>query len=210
MAFFLNYVVNKKIFLWYNTLRNGVFMEQFKKIYTFENCSNELFALGPDNKNINLLSELLNINIVARHQDIFVLEDVDEVKLVQILDVLEKLSCKQIYLSAKDIKLISNSIKDELTEDLLSFFEEREVFINTSTGKSIIPRTLNQYKYLKLLEKNNIVFAVGTAGTGKTFLGIMFAAKMFKSKLVKKILLVRPIVEAGEKLGFLPGDLKEK
>lgn len=126
MAFFLNYVVNKKIFLWYNTLRNGVFMEQFKKIYTFENCSNELFALGPDNKNINLLSELLNINIVARHQDIFVLEDVDEVKLVQILDVLEKLSCKQIYLSAKDIKLISNSIKDELTEDLLSFLKKEK------------------------------------------------------------------------------------
>lgn len=185
-------------------------MEQFKKIYTFKNCNNELFALGPENKNINLLSTIMGIDIVARHQDILIPQKNDETMLVQILTILENLSCKQIYLSNKDIKTIANSIYDGSRNEIIAFFEEREVFINTNSGKSIIPRSLNQYKYLKSLEKNDIVFGIGTAGTGKTFLAIMFAAKLYKSKKIKKIFLVRPIVEAGEKLGFLPGDMKEK
>ena len=185
-------------------------MEQFKKIYTFQNCNNELFALGPENKNIDFISSIVNIEIVARHQDIFIPEKEDETKLIEILNILESLACKQIYLSFKDIKIIVNSIDNGTKNDIISFFEDREVFINTDSGKNIIPRSINQYKYLKSLEKNDIVFSIGSAGSGKTFLAIMFAAKIYKMKKVRKIFLVRPIVEAGEKLGFLPGDMKEK
>ena len=89
----------------------------------------------------------------------------------------------------------------ELTEDFIAI---------TAKGRPVRPKTLGQKAYLKAIQKNSITFGVGPAGTGKTYLAVAMAVKAFKSKDVERIILTRPAVEAGEKLGFLPGDLQSK
>ena len=89
----------------------------------------------------------------------------------------------------------------ELTEDFIAI---------TAKGRPVRPKTLGQKAYLKAIQKNSITFGVGPAGTGKTYLAVAMAVKAFKSKDVERIILTRPAVEAGEKLGFLPGDLQDK
>ena len=88
--------------------------------------------------------------------------------------------------------------------------DEKVKFVTTYNGKVIRPKNQSQYQYYKLLEKNTIVFAMGAAGTGKTYLAVAFGINLLKFKKVNKIIITRPIVEAGENLGFLPGELKEK
>ncbi len=111
----------------------------------------------------------------------------------------------------KGIEIDEEKIKD--IKSLLSLDEsdssKLNLFIQTKKRK-IIPRSINQKKYFKLLNEKNIIFAIGPAGTGKTFLAVAKAVAALQSGRVNKIILSRPAVEAGEKLGFLPGDLKEK
>ena len=85
-----------------------------------------------------------------------------------------------------------------------------EVVLTTSRGKSIKAKTLGQQQYIQAVRQNDIVFAIGPAGTGKTYLAVVMAVEALRKKAVGRIVLVRPAVEAGEKLGFLPGDLQEK
>ena len=95
-----------------------------------------------------------------------------------------------------------NNKQDEIKENIK--------FVTTYNGKIIRPKNKSQYDYYKLLENNTIVFALGAAGTGKTYLAVAYGVAMLKLKKVNKIIVTRPIVEAGENLGFLPGELKEK
>lgn len=111
--------------------------------------------------------------------------------------------------------LVKNSIERILTSDDLGALEEPEgkggdVLVHGVNGRLIRPQTANQRKLIDLMKKNDMVFAIGPAGTGKTYTGVALAVKALKEKQVKRIILTRPAVEAGENLGFLPGDLKEK
>ena len=123
-----------------------------------------------------------------------------------------KLSLEKLFDEAKKgIEIDEDKIKDIkslLTLDIDDDFKQ-DFFIQTKK-KKIIPRSQNQKKYFELLNNKNIVFAIGPAGTGKTFLAVAKAVSCLQKGLIKKIILSRPAVEAGEKLGFLPGDLKEK
>src|SRR5688500_3645062 len=85
-----------------------------------------------------------------------------------------------------------------------------DVMINSDKGAEIKPKTVNQKKLVQLVKDNDLVFALGPAGTGKTYISVALAVKALKNKNVKKLIITRPAVEAGENLGFLPGDLKEK
>ncbi|MFN6375017.1 MAG: PhoH family protein [Chitinophagia bacterium] len=98
------------------------------------------------------------------------------------------------------------------TESIDNFVEKNphEVLVFGPNGKSVRARTQNQKKMVSMAEKNDIIFAIGPAGTGKTYTAVALAVRALKNKMVKKIILTRPAVEAGESLGFLPGDLKEK
>ena len=87
---------------------------------------------------------------------------------------------------------------------------EEDIIVHGVNGKIIRPQTPNQVKLVELMHQNDMVFAVGPAGTGKTYVGVALAVKALKEKQVRRIILTRPAVEAGENLGFLPGDLKEK
>ncbi|MBP5445609.1 MAG: PhoH family protein [Acholeplasmatales bacterium] len=115
---------------------------------------------------------------------------------------------KHAQISIQDITYILK-MKDNL-EELKNLYLNRKPIISNYFGKPIYPKTLNQINYINLINDNDIIFSTGKAGSGKTFLAIVLAVKMLKEGKIKRIILTRPAVEAGESLGFLPGDLKEK
>ena len=160
---------------------------------------------GVSDSNIQLLEKINNVKIEYRGNVVKISGNklsIQETKLS-----LEKLfdeAKKGIEIDEEKIK----DIKSLLTLDIDDDFKQ-DFFIQTKK-KKIIPRSQNQKKYFELLNNKNIVFAIGPAGTGKTFLAVAKAVSCLQKGLIKKIILSRPAVEAGEKLGFLPGDLKEK
>ena len=160
---------------------------------------------GVSDSNIHLLEKMNNVKIEYRGNVVKISGNklsIQETKLS-----LEKLfdeAKKGIEIDEEKIK----DIKSLLTLDIDDDFKQ-DFFIQTKKRK-IIPRSQNQKKYFELLNNKNIVFAIGPAGTGKTFLAVAKAVSCLQKGLIKKIILSRPAVEAGEKLGFLPGDLKEK
>lgn len=110
-------------------------------------------------------------------------------------------------------RLTENNIDNLMMEDgskLLVTEEGKEILVHGNHGAKIIAKTINQRKLVEAVSKNDMVFAVGPAGTGKTYTAVALAVRALKAKEVKRIILTRPAVEAGENLGFLPGDLKEK
>ena len=159
---------------------------------------------GPDNRRLNLLKESFpDIKFVGRGENLKI--SGEEVALER----LEEL----IGMIVEEIDRVGTMDEQKL-EELLSNktekIEENVVILHGSRGNIISPRTAGQRKIYRSAGKNDLVFATGPAGTGKTYLSVAIAVKALKEKQVKKIVLTRPAVEAGENLGFLPGDLKEK
>ncbi len=160
---------------------------------------------GIADSNIQLLEKINNVKIEYRGNIVKISGNKLSIQET-------KLSLEKLFDEAKKgIEIDEDKIKDIkslLTLDIDDDFKQ-DFFIQTKK-KKIIPRSQNQKKYFELLNSNNIVFAIGPAGTGKTFLAVAKAVSCLQKGLIKKIILSRPAVEAGEKLGFLPGDLKEK
>ena len=170
------------------------------------NDNNILSSLfGVADSNIQLLEKINNVKIEYRGNIVKISGPKSSIQETKI--ALEKLFDE----AKKGIEIDEEKIKD--TKSLLALDNDnnsqQDLFIQTKK-RTIIPRSLNQKIYFKLLNKKNIVFAIGPAGTGKTFLAVAKAVSYLKKGLINKIILSRPAVEAGEKLGFLPGDLKEK
>ena len=160
---------------------------------------------GVSDSNIQLLEKINNVKIEYRGNVVKISGNKLSIQET-------KLSLEKLFDEAKKgIEIDEEKIKDVkslLTLDIDDDFK-KDFFIQTKKRK-IIPRSQNQKKYFELLNNNNIVFAIGPAGTGKTFLAVAKAVSCLQKGLIKKIILSRPAVEAGEKLGYLPGDLKEK
>lgn len=141
----------------------------------------------------------------------------DEIKVSGPLSEIEAFE-EKLAIVIRQIKQYSNTTDDEIAVLLETEIEPTkdtgeytsEVLVHGVKGKVIKPRTENQKALVRAVEKNDIVFAIGPAGTGKTYTGVAMAVRALKKKEVRKIILARPAVEAGESLGFLPGDLKEK
>ena len=163
---------------------------------------------GPQNKNIKVLkNNFPNIKIVARGSQIKAYGKIED------LSELEIRVNKIINYFLKYNILSDNEIETLLTKsdlELETSSESHKPILHGVSGRVIKARTLNQRKIIDSVNNNNMVFAIGPAGTGKTYTGIALAVKALKNKTVKKIILTRPAIEAGENLGFLPGDLKEK
>ena len=160
---------------------------------------------GVSDSNIQLLEKINNVKIEYRGNVVKISGNKLSIQET-------KLSLEKLFDEAKKgIEIDEDKIKDIkslLTLDIDDDFKQ-DFFIQTKK-KKIIPRSQNQKKYFELLNNKNIVFAIGPAGTGKTFIAVAKAVSCLQKGLIKKIILSRPAVEAGEKLGFLPGDLKEK
>ena len=164
---------------------------------------------GEQNVNIEKLKELFpKLKIVARGNKIKAFGD------EEVLEEFDKRIAMLLDHFAKYNKLDENVIErvflSRSKEDYETSENSNEVLVHGVNGRKIKPQTANQRKLVQLMYKNDMLFAVGPAGTGKTYTGVALAVKALKEKQVRKIILTRPAVEAGEKLGFLPGDLKEK
>ncbi|MCF6307377.1 MAG: PhoH family protein [Flavobacteriaceae bacterium] len=164
---------------------------------------------GQQNVNIEKLKELFpKLKIVARGNKIKAFGD------EEVLEEFDKRLAMLLEHFAKYNKIDENVIERVILSRGRDEYETTEgsgaVLVHGVNGRKIKAQTANQRKLVELMSKNDMVFAVGPAGTGKTYTGVALAVKALKDKQVRKIILTRPAVEAGEKLGFLPGDMKEK
>ncbi len=162
---------------------------------------------GEFDSKVRTLEELLNVNIVFRDNGIKIIgsspENISKAeKTIKILHDMEK---KKLDIDEHTIRYIVETLEDEEIRSL-----ENDVIFITHRGKQVKPKTLGQKRYINAIMNNTIVFGIGPAGTGKTYLAMAMAVHYLKKKEVSKIILTRPAVEAGEKLGFLPGDLQTK
>lgn len=160
---------------------------------------------GVKNKNLDLIKALSpKVQIVARGNVIKAIGDEEDICALE-----------ESILALEKHLLKYNSLKEEIIIDIIrgkkkNWVDPKDVIVYTIQGKPIGPRSENQKKMVVSFEKNDMVFAIGPAGSGKTYTAIALAVKALKEKRIRKIILSRPAVEAGEKLGFLPGDMKEK
>ncbi|HXA00597.1 MAG TPA: PhoH family protein [Cytophagaceae bacterium] len=177
-----------------------------EKIITLDNITLIDF-LGIENKVIKEISSAFpKSKIVARGNQIKLIGSVKEIDVIEeIVDGLITYYHKYGKLSDK---IVHNFIMKE--EEVSEQVSDKDVILFGHKGNVIKPKSPNQKKLVTAVQKNELVFAVGPAGTGKTYISVALAVRALKNKEVKKIIITRPAVEAGENLGFLPGDLKEK
>jgi len=182
------------------------------KLNSFSKDSNIMMnILGEYDKNLKALRYFYMEDIVCTNDSINttaeepLLSEID-----RLFSLLIKLSLNKIALRERDVTYIASAIKEFDEDEIFSFYLNREEIVKNINGKSIYPKTLSQVEYLKELNKNELILSFGPAGVGKTYLAVCDAVKRYKSGQFQKIILSRPIVEAGESLGYLPGEIKEK
>ena len=175
-----------------------------ERIYILESVDPVIFY-GVNNVNMQLIKTLFpKLRIVGRGNVMKVIGDEDESELF-----LKKIREVEKYCEE------FNSLSEDVILDIIKgkapvITKQENLIIHGMNGKPIVARTENQQRLVKAFEENDLVFATGPAGTGKTFVAIALAVKALKNKEIRKIILSRPAVEAGEKLGFLPGEMKDK
>jgi phosphate starvation-inducible PhoH-like protein len=164
---------------------------------------------GSYDENLKHLETLFNVRIRTQGHDLLVDGDTPNLERVdRVVGQLASLMREGYKLSDADVKTASDLAAQDDSVDLRDHFLKGSL---TAAGKRrIAPKTVNQRRYLDAIEQNDIVFGIGPAGTGKTYLAMAQAVAFLVAKKVSRIILARPAVEAGEKLGFLPGDLQEK
>ena len=164
---------------------------------------------GIQDENLRLIEDSLGVRISARGNEVFVQGDADKVASAEkLLTTIQDLMERGREFRKSDLATGVRVLQDDPSADLLEFFEGGGV--EPGIRKIASPRNLTQKNYLQSIQENDMTFAIGPAGTGKTFLAVAVAAAYLAERRVKRIVLCRPAVEAGEKLGFLPGDLVEK
>jgi len=179
-----------------------------ERTITLENISLIDF-LGVDNKIIKELGGAFpKSKIISRGDEIKVIGDKSDISKIQ--DIINALIVHFHKYGKINQEKIDSLLKKESSDNFVSAPLDEDVVLFGDKGIIIKPRTENQKKLVKAARENDMVFAVGPAGTGKTYMAVAMAVRALKNKEVRKIIITRPAVEAGESLGFLPGDLKEK
>lgn len=181
-----------------------------ENILTFDNADFEKELFGNYDRNIKIIEERYNISIVLRNSHIVVIgkENKDVNTSSRVIEELYNLFKKG---TAIDTRLVRYTIEllDEDVKSNLSGMSE-DIIILTAKGNAVRAKTIGQKNYLDNIKKHDVTICIGPAGTGKTYLAVAMAVQAFKKGEVSRIILTRPAVEAGESLGFLPGDLKDK
>ncbi len=173
----------------------------------FEKYETMMSVFGELDENIEKLTDAFDVDVFALGTSVKVSgEEKDVDGAIRAIDALEKL-CKTQPLNAQTVNMVIGYAKAGRDFDVSDLMGTVAI---TARGKIIRPKTLGQKKYVDSIKKHSIVFGVGPAGTGKTYLAVALAVYALKNHEIDKIILTRPAVEAGEKLGFLPGDLTEK
>ena len=164
---------------------------------------------GIHDENLRLIESSLRVKISARGNEVFVQGDAEQVAAAEkLLGDLQELLERGRPFKKSDLVTGLRVLRDNPETNLVDFFEDES--IQPALKKMVSPRNLTQKQYLQAIQDHDMTFAIGPAGTGKTYLAVGVAAAALTEKQIKRIVLCRPAVEAGEKLGFLPGDLVEK
>lgn len=203
--------------LWYDYIEckdkgDGLFLTENQSMILeikLESTSDISMLLGTHDKHIKFLEDNTNVTINSRGETIQLVGEEEEVKMIaSILEVLQILINRGIKIATPDVvSALKSAQKKELSSFLVMYEEE---ILKDHHGRAIRIKNVGQKKYVEAVKTHDIIFGIGPAGTGKTFLAVVMAISALKKGEVQKIILTRPAVEAGESLGFLPGDLKEK
>ena len=167
--------------------------------------------VGIQDRNLLVFKQYLGIIVSIHGSEIITDAKKEQMPLLEaIFAVLIELAEHQVQLTERDIMYIIKLAEKNQLEGVFDLYKNRKKILVNDQGRSIYPKTFNQKDYCEAIQHHDLVFGVGPAGTGKTYLAVAQAVADLKNNKVKKLILTRPVVEAGENLGFLPGDLKEK
>ena len=164
---------------------------------------------GVKDENLEVLEDHFQVEISLRGDEMTLVGEKENLeKTKKVIFSLLKLIVSGVSISRRDVVYAQKLVEKDKLDQISELYHIK--IASTYNGKLIYPKTLGQKSYYYALKNNDVVFGIGPAGTGKTYLAVVFAVAALKNNEVKKIILTRPAVEAGESLGFLPGDLKEK
>ena len=180
-----------------------------EKIITVESQEQLSELFGQLDGNINRIQKEYNVSIVSRDGYIKIIGDEKNISGAEkAVKILMKMSSRGQALSDQTVRYVTSMVTEGVAEQLEEL--KGDGICLTASGKILRARTVGQKRYVDMIKENTIVLGVGPAGTGKTYLAVAMAVKAFRERKVRKIILTRPAVEAGEKLGFLPGDMQDK
>ena len=180
-----------------------------EQIISVDRMEQAVSLFGSFDENVRLIEQHYGVDIVSRGSDLKVAGEGEGVaKAVRAIEGLLQLINRGEQLNEQNVRYVLTLV-DEGSDQELPQLSGDSICI-TSKGRPVKPKTLGQKRYIEAIRNNTVVLGIGPAGTGKTYLAVAMAVKAFKSKDVSRIILTRPAVEAGEKLGFLPGDLQQK
>ncbi len=181
-------------------------MKEINEQIEFKNAKYIPFVLGVMDRNVKTIERELNVNITLRNEKLFIQGNENKVKKAkEVIRNIERLADKHYNFSLTDLIYSVKSKRKDFLKDL-----PNTVILKDKKGREVAPKTFGQRKYIESIFKNTITFAVGPAGTGKTYLSVAVAVQYLLSEQVNRIVLTRPVIEAGENLGFLPGDIQQK
>ena len=189
-------------------LQFGGFMKEIVKLEAY-NIEQLVNLSGVKDENLEVLEDHFQVEISLRGDEMSIVGSQQQIeKTKKVIYSLLKLIVSGVSISRRDVIYAQKLVEKDKLDQLSELYHIK--IARTYNGKLIYPKTLGQKSYYYALKNNDVVFGIGPAGTGKTYLAVVFAVAALKNNEVKKIILTRPAVEAGENLGFLPGDLKEK
>lgn len=179
------------------------------KVIDVERMEEIIGAFGNFDQNADMIEKEFGVHIIFRNGELKITGDIEDVdRAAKVLENIFLMASKGVPYNEIDASYIISLVR-EGNADKLSSMGDNCICV-TAKGKPIKAKTLGQEKYVKAVQKNTITMAIGPAGTGKTYLAVAIAVEAFRAKTINKIIITRPAVEAGEKLGFLPGDLQNK
>jgi len=180
-----------------------------EKTMSVDRLESIISVFGSLDENLKLIEDGLGVRITDRNSELTISGDEENTHLAEkTINGLMMMAAKGETIDAQNVKYIIGLVKDGHDDKIGDI--SRDVVCISAKGKPIKAKTLGQMKYIEAIAKNTVTLAIGPAGTGKTYLAVATAVAAFRSKAVNRIILTRPAVEAGERLGFLPGDLQSK
>ena len=180
-----------------------------EKTISTDKLENIINVFGSLDENLKLIESELNVQVIDRNSELRICGDDEDIRRAEkVIDGLIVIAAKGETIDTQNVKYILNLVKDGHEGKLNEIY--RDLICITAKGKPIKPKTLGQTRYTEAIRNNTVTLSIGPAGTGKTFLAVACAVAAFRAKSISIIILTRPAVEAGERLGFLPGDMQSK